>query len=168
MRYLLILLLLGFTSSAYAKMYRWVDDHGKVHYSDQAPSDDAEAYEPPPILTVPAKNPGGLIPLKKSTAPVKYKAFAINVPSNDHVFTPDKTESISVSAQLEPGLQAAAGHRIDFYVDGQLHSKSNQTSWTLKDLSRGTHTVSAKVVDKKGKTHVSTESISFHIQKHHL
>ena len=35
-RYLLTFLMLCATN-AYAETHRWVDDHGKVHYSDQAP-----------------------------------------------------------------------------------------------------------------------------------
>ena len=43
MRYLAPLLL--FPVLAQAQMYRWVDDSGKVHYSDRAPSSDAKNLE---------------------------------------------------------------------------------------------------------------------------
>jgi glutaredoxin len=43
MRYLALLLL--FPVLAQAQMYRWVDDSGKVHYSDRAPSSDAKNLE---------------------------------------------------------------------------------------------------------------------------
>lgn len=46
MRYLVLLLTLLFVLPASAQVYRWVDDQGKVHYSDTPPpSENAQALD---------------------------------------------------------------------------------------------------------------------------
>ena len=38
LRFLLILIFIGFSTAVSAEIYRWVDENGKVHFSDQKPS----------------------------------------------------------------------------------------------------------------------------------
>ena len=171
MRYLLLSALLIFSLAASAEMYRWVDEQGKVHFSDKAPNDDAKAYKPKPILVVPADSGAGsgLQPLNRpATQQVKYQGLAITSPANDHVFTPDKAMSVAVSIQIKPGLQAGQGHKVALYLNGQLYSMGNELNFTLNNLNRGTYTVHAAILDQRGKKLKSSETISFHIQKHHL
>ena len=59
MRIALLLILVFFYSLANAEIYKWVDDDGQVHYSDnpdQAPAD-AETTDTGPVNTVPAPVP---------------------------------------------------------------------------------------------------------------
>jgi len=168
MRYLLLSALLIFTLSASAEIYRWVDEKGKVHFSDKPVNDAAKAYVPEPLLVVPAgPAAGGLKPLNRpANQPVKYERLSITAPANDHAFTPDKTASIAVTLQLEPGLQRAKGHQLVLYLNGKLYTQGSQSSFTLNGLNRGTHSVHAEVIDQKGKKLKSSDSVSFHVQKH--
>jgi hypothetical protein len=170
MKYVLLITLLMLVLPASAEMYRWVDDNGKVHYSDKPVNDSAKPYEPAPIITVPSGTAGGqLMPLNKPAAqPTKYKSLMITAPANDHVFTPDQTASIAVSVEVKPALRGGAGHQLAVYVDGQLHSQGTQSSFNLGGLPRGTHTVNAVILDAKGKKLKSSDTVSFHVQKHHL
>jgi IS5 family transposase len=45
MRTALLILFLGFPLAAVAQVYKWTDASGHVHYSDQAPSDQAKAIK---------------------------------------------------------------------------------------------------------------------------
>ena len=170
MRWFLITLLFVLSAAtlpAKAEMYRWVDEKGNVHFSDKAPGDDAEKYEPPPIMVMPAGPSGELKPLDKSnTRQIKYKALAIKTPVNDAVFTPDKSDSVQVSVELTPKLNAH--HNIALYLNGELHTVAKQLTFTLTGLPRGTHTVSASVMDEDNKKLISSNSVSFHIQRHHI
>lgn len=169
MRYVLLTLLLILMLPASAEMYRWVDEKGKVHFSDRPPTGETKPYEPPPILTVPAGPAGDFSSDDKTDKkPTKYKSISIITPADDTVFTPDRTASIITAINLQPGLQAEFGHQVGLYLDGELYSKGSQFSFTLKDLPRGTHTLSAAVLSKKGNPIIKSDSISFHVQKHSL
>jgi len=171
MRYLLLSVFLIFTLAANAEMYRWVDEHGKVHFSDKPVNDGAKAYKPKPLLVVPADSGAGsgLQPLNRpDNKQVKYQGLKVTSPANDQVFTPDKSMSVAVAIQVKPGLQAGLGHKVALYLNGQLYSMGNELNFTLNNLNRGTYTVHAAILDQRGKKLKSSESISFHIQKHHL
>ena len=171
MRYLLLACLLLLTLPVSAEMYRWVDEKGKVHFSDKPQGNNAESYQPKTeLLTVPAGQGGGLQPINRPapTGPAKYKSLRVTAPANDHVFTPDKTASIAVSVSVQPGLNSSQGHLLSLYVDGELYAKGSQFSFNLTGLHRGTHTVQAVITDAKGKRLKSSETVNFHVQKHHL
>jgi hypothetical protein len=168
MRTILFTLLFTLSSMALpamAEMYRWVDEKGNVHYSDKAPSDEAEQYEPPPILVVPAGPSGKLKPLEKEKD-IKYESLSITSPANDTVFTPDKANDIEVAIAVTPRIDAE--HNIALYVDGQLHTVARTLVFILNGLPRGTHTVSASVMDKDNKKLISSNSVSFHVRRHHI
>jgi len=166
MRYLIFISLLLLTLPVNAELYRRVDKHGNVHFSDKPLSENAESYTPPPIQTVPATAPATYnfkkkTPDKKKAA--KYKSIEITAPSDGQIFTPDQTASIAVQTSLEPGLQTNLGHQLAIYLDGKRHD-----SFTLEGLPRGTHTVYAAVVGAKDKIIKQSKPVSFHVQKHSL
>lgn len=163
MRYLALMFVL-ISGLASAELYRWVDEKGKVHFSDTAPNKKAEKYTPPPILTVPAGSDS--FSFKKRTAPKhKYEHISITAPANDTVYTPDQT-SVTVSIDLAPSLNRGASHRLAFYLNGTLHGEG-QTSYTLNNLPRGSYTASASVLDKKGNKVIGSDGVTFHVQRHH-
>ena len=45
MRKILVLVLLSFAATAQAQLYRWVDEQGSVHYTDQPPPPNAKKVE---------------------------------------------------------------------------------------------------------------------------
>lgn len=55
LRFLALLLLLP--AFAQAQMYRWIDDSGKVHYSDQAPPSSARSVEKKSVQGKPSASP---------------------------------------------------------------------------------------------------------------
>ncbi len=166
MRYL-ILAIVFISSLASAELYRWVDDKGNVHFSD-TPTKQAEKYTPPPLQTVPAW-PASDFTSKPTTnkTKYKYKSISISSPTNDQVFNAAEKKLITVSIKIEPALNTAEGHVLAFYLDGQLHEKGSSTHYAFQNLPRGTHTVSATVLNNKGKKLKSSEPVSFHIQSHH-
>lgn len=168
MRVLCLSILLTFTLSVNAEIYRWVDEHGKLHFSDKAPNSDVEAYEPKPILVIPA-TPG----INRSKSPprsvkkqVKYKDLKVASPVNDAVFTPENSAEIVVTVEVTPYLQQ--GHQLVIYLDSQLYLKGRQRVLVLNNLDRGTHTIRATIINEKGKLLKSSENVSFHVQKFHL
>lgn len=166
MKLLILSVFLLITQPLYAEMYRWVDEKGNVHFSDKPVNKDAKTYNPPPIITVPAGPTHDFSKPEKKSAAIKYK-ISISSPSNDQTFPPGTT-AVDVLIQLQPQLNISAAHLVTLFIDGKQHSQGTSLHYSLPDLSRGTHTASASVVDNKGKTIAKSGSVSFHVIRHHL
>ena len=166
-------LLLCATAAA-QQVYRWVDENGVVHYSDQPPPDDrAETVD----LEVPEgfSNPARRIARGESTRraidrddePLEtvgsYRRGAVTTPEPQQVLWNIATQ-LSVSMTLEPAL--AGSHRIQWLLDGQpIGDPVLGLQTTLTPVYRGTHTISANVVDSQGATVFSTAPVTFYVQQ---
>ncbi|MEO1320983.1 MAG: DUF4124 domain-containing protein, partial [Pseudomonadota bacterium] len=166
-------LLLCATAAA-QQVYRWVDENGVVHYSDQPPPNDgAETVE----LDVPEgfSNPAQRIARGESTrrainrdddvleAVGSYRRATITTPEPQQVLWNIAT-NLSVSMTLEPAL--AGSHRIQWLLDGQpIGEPVLGLQTTLTPVFRGTHTLTANVVDSQGTTVFSTAPVTFYVQQ---
>jgi len=167
MRFIILSLLVFFSSLLSAEMYRWVDEKGDVHFSDKPLNEDSKSYTPPPIVTVPAESTGNFIPQPAKKGPVRYKSVSITSPPNDQTFFSD-TIDIKVTISISPGLDSASAHKLAFYVNGQLHGEGAELNYTLSNLPRGTYSLSAAVLDARGREIIRSETVSFHVKRHHL
>lgn len=144
-------------------VYKSIDSTGKVTFTDVPPPD-----RPSEPIKVHAAN---TMPVGRSSAPeensdkkqgpVKYTLLAITSPANDEVYGQD-VESVTLAAQLEPGLQD--GHTFQLYFDGKPVGV-NEMSYTVSPLERGTHTVEAKVFDKNKRLVKSSPQVQFHVRR---
>ncbi len=153
MKHLLILLLctlLAMTASA--QVYRVVDEHGNVTFTDKPPAD-AEPVDirqpntsaPPNAAAFPAPPPK---PLDDQDAGGGYQV-AITSPANETII-PRGPGNFSVSASVSPAL--GGGHMLQLLLDGQPRQEpQGSTSWALTNVFRGEHTLTVAVVDKDGK-----------------
>ena len=169
MRTMIICLLLLLPLSGLAEMYRWVDEKGQVQFSDKPPTGDTEAYEPPPVNTTPAlpSLPASVIKKKDPKQAFKYESLKIISPENDQTFLPDSS-SATIRVEIKPRLNIPVEDMIVFTINGNEVKKSPYTSYTMKPLTRGSHTVNVTVVNKKGETLLSAEPITFHVMRPHL
>lgn len=162
----LILSLLAGSAQA-ATVYRWVDEDGKVHYSD-SPRPGAERIElrKPNVYSAPKNLPK--IESETETDPgadeTIYQRFSITSPEPDSAFW-DNQGNFMLRLALEPGLDAAAGHRIRVYLDGEPQGTTRNLQWRFTGVNRGTHSVSAEVIDASGEGVIRTESVSFHLHQ---
>jgi hypothetical protein len=112
---------------------------------------------------------------KKSTAPSdelndearaaagEYATFSIVQPTDDETIR-DEEGKVSVGISLSPNL--AEGHVIHLYVDGtKLDSDIKRTQLILQQLSRGTHSLQAKIVNSEGNSLKESNSITFHLRQ---
>jgi hypothetical protein len=143
------------------EIYKRVDKDGNVHYSD-APHDGAEKIEVQPITTVPAfRAPAGTSQTEyQPTATASKMTVTISSPANDSAFH-DAQGNISVKVKVQPEL---FDNLLVIKLDGKEVSKGQETSTLLKNLDRGTHQLSAEVVDKSGKV-ISSDRSSFTLHK---
>jgi Domain of unknown function (DUF4124) len=154
------------TAAVSATVYKWVDDNGVVHYSDQ-PHENAQkvelkapqTYSAPKTPTPPPQSTRG--PASKQ-APA-YQTCAISEPANDQVFmnTSEVTAGVSVQPTLRPG------DSVVVTLDGQnvpgVPASGGQ--FLISPVDRGTHTMQMVVKDPTGATVCSSASVTFHVQQ---
>lgn len=157
--------LLLVTCTASADVYKWKDDKGQIHYSDR-PVEGAELVKSIPLSTY--KSP----PLPSRLAaddeqppasPTGYKTFTFVSPANDATIR-DNAGNIAVQLSIDPPLQE--GHSIAMTIDGnRAPTTVKNTTFTLSNVNRGTHTLQASVVDGEGNTLIETATTTIHMQR---
>lgn len=148
------------------EVYRWVDEDGVVHYTDRPPAPDAEPAKLPPIQTVPPRTiaapqaaPGdGEQPV--AAPPPDYRLRIVS-PQRDAVLR-DPQPVVTVQIAVEPPL--APGHGLRVFLDGRPVQETpiRQTTLSIPDVGRGSHSLSVSIVDEQGRVLASTEAVPFH------
>jgi hypothetical protein len=170
-RILLIILILT-CGTATAEVFKRIGPDGQVYFSDQ-PSPGAERVKVAPVQTM------SLPPVPETTdtagladsgsigeqheAPADYSEFSITSPTSEEGVRANNG-NITVHLSLQPSL--LSGHRITLHIsgeDGEADYPVSGMSVELSNLSRGLHTVSAAVVDKRGEVIARTTPVSFYV-----
>lgn len=174
---LILLSLLIFSTQLSAAVYQYLDENGNIVFSDkEVPgSIERKIYVPPVVTfrkneeaakkTAPAD--GSLIDVvtvsenEKKAKP--YVKFKISKPVDDEAYR-DNLGNVNVQLFISPSLQVSFGHKIKVEFDG----KTLPGSWTSSTISfsnvdRGTHSISAFIVDKSGSKIKSSATHTFHL-----
>jgi hypothetical protein len=163
-----------------ATVYKWVDENGVVHYSDQ-PHPNAEklqvhaaqSYKPSAADTAAAGGGGGgasaaapapyrgCAIVQPQAAP--YRGCAIVQPQDGQAFA--NIDSLTVVVQTDPQLHQ--GDKVFVTVDGQALNGGNPTGsqFVISPVDRGTHTAQALVKDAGGGVQCQTPPVTFHVQQ---
>ena len=146
------------------EIYRWVDKDGVVHYADQPGAPDAERVEIANSNSYEATppEPGAAGSYSQPLAPQLYESLIITQPAEDEVFF-GADATVTGTAKLGGTLQS--GHVLAFYLDGNRVAGESGDSVQLSNLDRGTHFLSAAVVDENGNTLLSSGQVAFHIRE---
>ena len=153
----LIYCLLSF--SAQATIYKMVDRDGNVVFTDVKPKDSrSQEVELKPITPIQST------PLHTYPAPVNqgdnddppdyYSEFKIVEPANEA--TVRNSGSFAVKLVIVPKL--SLNHKIRLLLDGNVFETRRSLYFTLLNIDRGAHTVTAEVINGKGKVIQSTDS----------
>ncbi len=146
-------------------VYKTIDENGNVIFTDQ-PSESAEKIQLDELQTIENPNPARLKPLprkQQSSAVDKdyYQAFSILSPTIGESYR-NNAGNFTISLSLQPALRPS--HRVVIKLDGKEVANGKSLSKSLTSQDRGTHTISAQVVDASGKTMISTSG-SFTLQR---
>lgn len=162
-KYLFIsLMLLCF--SAIAGIYKWVDDDGNIHYSDKEETGAEQVELSKAVTFTPPTTADDAAPTdqKKDEKRPNYTKMAIVQPKMNETIR-DNSGNVSVGIELVPGLMS--GDTIRIYLDGKEVLKNiTQTSATLSNVERGSHSVRASVFNKDGVVLISSGSVIFHLK----
>lgn len=136
-----------------ARVYKWIDAAGQVHYSDQQ-SENAQEVQ----LNIPQTSTAQT----QNDTDAMYN-FELMQPTENQTINTD-TGEIIVSVLIEPALQP--GHAIQFALDGGLVPKNfTETQVMLRPVTLGTHKIYAAIVDDAGKIIMQSKTIIFHVRK---
>ncbi|MCP5208687.1 MAG: DUF4124 domain-containing protein [Hahellaceae bacterium] len=142
------------------EIYKWVDENGNVHFTDQATSG-ADKVEIKPITTIPAIKVPPSDNNSKSKDIATPVTVTINSPANDSAFH-SVEGNLHANVSVKPAL--ANGQILKLKVNGKEVSSGNATSIQIENLERGTHTFSAEITDKSGAV-VASDLSTFTIHK---
>ena len=166
---LLAMLLPGFLAQA-DEIYRTVDEHGNVVFTDTPSPRQRETAErvkvnPPNTFTTSGDtvSSGGLTPFRNGDDGDHYRLL-ISAPQNAQTVR-SNDGSVVIETSVTPGLRR--NHRLVLVLDGQaLAVEPDGTTWHLSNLDRGTHEVVLQVVDpnQSGAVARSPHSV-FHLQR---
>ena len=157
------LVALAGASAFAATVYKWVDENGVTHYSDQ-PHQDAKKVEVSSAQTYESKgvaraSSAGSSPSNAANA-ASYRTCEVYRPENDEVFL--NTDTVVVKARTDPALRG--GDRVAFGLDGKRVQTSPGTEATLK-VERGSHSLLVIIEDASGKSLCSSPAITFHVRQ---
>ncbi|MES0328574.1 MAG: DUF4124 domain-containing protein [Gammaproteobacteria bacterium] len=164
MKYFLAIALLLFAFSIHAEIYRGVDEEGNVFYSDKDQANAELIPTPTPnAITMPKLEANK--PAAEDAEKNPYKSFGIVSPANNATIR-DNIGNISITLSLLPALDTKNSHRITIYLDGQIViSATTELTIQLANISRGNHTLSAKVIDGKGKQLIRSNAVTIHMKR---
>lgn len=159
---------LFFSHAAAAAVYKSVDEHGNVVFTDD-PVGHGEPLNLPPLSTVPPPQyrpvPQNQAGKNADEAESAYQQVAITSPTQDETLR-DNTGNIRVAANVDPSLNAAAGDRLQYFLDGQTFGEPGvEEQLLIPNLPRGTHTVSVAVVGPSGEEVKRSEEVRFYLHR---
>jgi len=161
------LMSLACTVAMSATVYRWVDENGVTHYSDQ-PHENSQKVElqapqtysaPRPVTRAPEATRR---PAQTPPAPA-YQRCELAQPANDETFM--NPSSITASVQLVPTQRP--GDQIFLLLDGHRvpNLPTSGSQFTLSPVDRGSHSLQAVVQDRNGQVICQSPSATFHVHQ---
>jgi len=163
--------LLAFASQAQQstkELWTWRDANGVVHFSD-TPGPGAKRVDL--VVTGPAS--GGATQQPAATASavaqppvapgVTYSLLEISQPENDASFF-DADATVAVRIRSEPAL--AEGDTLRLFLDGiRVEGADNSFDYTLENLDRGTHSITAMIRDARGNEKIRSQPVVFYMKQ---
>lgn len=173
-----------------AQVYKTVDKHGNVVFSDKPSSGSkkvnvgpVQTYNAPKPATPESKTgtsastgtatadtgtartppqPGAAPAPEKPKIPKRYK-LAITSPKHDSVVR-QNAGNLSVSARIKPPLHAS--DRVQFLMNGQpVGTPGASLSTTIPFVDRGTHSIGAKVLGSGGQVKGRAQAVTVHLKR---
>ena len=162
---LFTLMLLASATVLAATVYRWVDENGVVHYSDQphANAEKVQVQAPQTYKATPVDQGGVPPPPNESQSATAYTGCTIVQPADQQEFS--NIESLVIAVRVDPQLHG--GDQIYILVDGGALNNGSPvgSSYTWSPAERGTHTAQAMVRDSSGQLMCQTPAVTFNIHK---
>jgi len=148
------------TAAFAATVYKWVDENGVTHYSDQ-PHENAQKVTLAQPQTYKAPKPPPEQPSAPAApkAPPPYSSCAIAQPANDDTF-PNAT-SVDAAVATNPGVRP--GDEVVLLLDGSRVPTFPPSGGgaTISGIERGSHSLQVIIRDGNGQVVCQSANITF-------
>jgi hypothetical protein len=172
----LLMTMLVAASDVQARIYKTVDEDGNVVFTDVPPKDHSKAIEieagnfyetPQPTNVAPnrrrAEEPAAGDDAEDMQEPaVNYSTLQIVNPGADEPVR-ENAGNLNVVLSVRPALKA--NHRVQILLDGTVFATNVNTHIQLTNVDRGTHVLTAQIIDSDGTVLMSSDPTSFHMQR---
>ncbi len=156
-----------------AAIYKTTDKDGNVVFTDIPPKDQSgeievsehSSYAPPPAPTSAPAPEAETQEEADETQTTVYTSLQITSPADDEPIR-ENAGNVTIVINAQPTVDAGQGHRIEVLIDGQVASTGAATSISLNNVDRGTHVVTAQVVDADGNILIAAEPVTFHMLRY--
>ena len=158
----------GGPTSGGSTIYKWVDDDGVIHFSDQ-PHENAQKLELKAPQTYTAQKTTSTTTRSAPAGPASPRpaqsgyTCSISEPANDQMFMNTSTVTAGVTAQppIRPGDTAVVT------MDGQrvpgVPAEGGQ--FTISPVDRGTHSIQVTIQDAQGNAVCQSSAVTFHVHQ---
>nr|WP_220753334.1 DUF4124 domain-containing protein [uncultured Shewanella sp.] len=143
-------------SNSHATVYRWVDENGKVHYSDE-PKGNAEEVE---LNQNTQNNISVSLPAEteshaKPTEAITYRVRIVN-PTQEETIR-NNQGNFTVVASAAPELPN--GYLLALYIDDILYGQPQSGAiFNVTEVNRGEHNLVVKILTQNGKVLASSSA----------
>jgi len=160
---LTLALLIFAPSASYAEViYKSVDKHGNITYSDTKTNKQAVSVKLPAINTQPAVKSSLNTPKNSPQETLNYQV-AILTPRNGDTLH-NNQRRINVNVSVRPALKP--GFYLQAMLDGMLHGQAvTSKQFTVGEFDRGEHTLSVAIIDSNGKILTQSASITLYVKR---
>ena len=146
-------------------VYKRVDQNGLPVFSDREDgvTEKINIRSPNSVGVVKSTIGTNSLPSENIEEEVTYKVAIVSPEKNQ---TYRNNQAIRVSVDLVPRLRKDVGHRMRILVDGTIYGEEKKTPFFMvSGLHRGSHTVVAQIVDRKGREMARSEILTFFVHK---
>lgn len=153
-------------NTAWATVYKYIDENGIEHYTDSPSAEHSDAKKLD-IEVSPAANSGPLIKSKHSSYNEQKKkskdiTISIRSPKNDEAL---RANDGKVNISGSSSRRLPTGTEYQLVLDGSIVKSQSSASFNLNNVQRGTHTAIIQIITRNGKVIAESEAVTFHILK---
>ena len=174
----LVLTLAGSYAVAGTRVYKTVDADGNVIFTDVPPANPTaplEINEPNAFsssnrvknerIASERRRPVEIdeIDDEEETHP-GYESLSITSPETDAAIR-ENAGNVTISLRLSPALNNSE-HTLEVLLDDTVVASGSQSDVQLNNIDRGTHTVSARVIDANGNELIAASPVTFHMLRY--
>lgn len=156
-------LLLTTTSSlaSATKIYVWVDENGKVVYSD-TPRPGAEEVQVKEKNVISSNINTSILDINPKVIEDKFEVSITQPEANQTIR--DNTGSLLVQGRIKPLFKQ--GYKIRLLLDNQPYkSPQSFAQFRLSNIDRGEHQIKLELIDDKGKVIASSTPVTFYMHR---
>ena len=169
------MILMFFTAeAAQSRIYKTVDEHGNVVFTDVPPREDQTSeqivVETPNSFAVEealGDRSKWIVETDENGEEVgfTYDSLEIKSPKDDEAVR-ENAGNLTVVAVSNPRLQP--GHRMRLLLDGVPVDSGRGSQYQLENLDRGTHTLVLEIIDDSEAVVMTSQTTTFHMLRHSI